>query len=354
MNNRNLPAILRTRFQHHWAALKTYSQRPMVRFVALGLLAFAVLQKDFSFSISFGQPSMPAATAAATFVPSGYYSQPMPEATPARYIAPPADEPTAPTPAKKKTAPAAAAAAKPAALPSSTEKLWWENARDFSQTMPASPRPINAAPSSSAAHKSKPSNAPLDYLNLANPATAVSSALSDAEKQKAAALSNLGFLFGDKQAAPAAASARSQTVARYIATYLPIAQAEAREYNIPVSITLAQGLLESNAGDSKLASRDNNHFGIKCKSKCIGCRCANYTDDSRYDMFRIFSSAAESFREHSLLLTGERYKHLLLLPRTDYRNWAHGLKAAGYATDPKYGEKLINIIESLQLYRYDQ
>lgn len=303
---------------------------------------------------------MPATTAAATLVPtSGYYSQPAPTPTPARYIAPePEAAPESKPSSKKKAAPAAKV---PAVAPA--ERLWWENARDFSQTMPAAPRPVNAAPSAAASKSPKStaaaSSSPLDYLNLANPATAVSSALTDAEKQKAASFSNLGFLlnpgFADKHGiAPNIVATKNQTVARYIATYLPIAQEEARQYNIPVSITLAQGLLESNAGDSKLASRDNNHFGIKCKSKCIGCRCANYTDDSRYDMFRIFSSAAESFREHSLLLTGERYKHLLLLPRSDYRNWAHGLKAAGYATDPKYGEKLINIIESLQLYRYDQ
>ncbi len=85
----------------------------------------------------------------------------------------------------------------------------------------------------------------------------------------------------------------------------------------------------------------------------MGCRCANYTDDSKYDMFRIFESPWYGFREHSKLLSGKRYKHLLKLPKSDYKNWANGLQAAGYATDKKYGEKLIKIIESLILYAYD-
>ena len=98
---------------------------------------------------------------------------------------------------------------------------------------------------------------------------------------------------------------------------------------------------------------DNNHFGIKCKAECEGCRCANYTDDSKYDMFRVFDTPWYSFREHSKLLNGKRYKHLLQLPKADYVNWAHGLEAAGYATDKEYGEKLVKIIEALELYKLD-
>ena len=140
----------------------------------------------------------------------------------------------------------------------------------------------------------------------------------------------------------------------YILRYKKTAQEEADLYGIPVAITLAQGLLESNAGDSKLARKDNNHFGIKCKSKCIGCRCANYTDDSKYDMFRVFDSAWYSFREHSNLLSSKRYRHLSKLDIKDYKNWAYGLKAAGYATDIRYADKLINIIETFHLYKYDK
>jgi len=142
-------------------------------------------------------------------------------------------------------------------------------------------------------------------------------------------------------------------VRSYVEQYLPVAEAEKRKYGIPVSITLAQGLLESDAGDSRLARESNNHFGIKCRSKCRGCTCRNYSDDDIYDMFRVFDSAWESFREHSVLLTGKRYRHLLKLEPTDYKNWAHGLKKAGYATDKRYAQKLIQIIDFLELDQYD-
>lgn len=140
----------------------------------------------------------------------------------------------------------------------------------------------------------------------------------------------------------------------YVARYLDVAKAEMKEYGIPASITLAQGLLESDAGESTLARQSNNHFGIKCKSRCLGCTCRNYSDDDIYDMFRVFGTPKESFREHSLLLTGERYSRLHKLPPTDYRGWARGLKAAGYATDPRYAEKLIKIVEALDLHQYDK
>lgn len=196
-------------------------------------------------------------------------------------------------------------------------------------------------------------------LNLANEATAVSEALSPEEQAYAAQFSNLGFVMNpdyahQKNIDPKVVAYKQQKCADYIQKYLKIAQEEASLYNIPVAITLAQGLLESNAGDSKLAQKENNHFGIKCTNKCTDCRCANYTDDSRYDMFRVFKSPWFSFREHSKLLQGKRYKHLLELPRTDYRNWAYGLQAAGYATDKKYAEKLVKIIENLNLSAYDE
>lgn len=195
-------------------------------------------------------------------------------------------------------------------------------------------------------------------LNLANAATAVGAALSPAEQEAAAKYSNLGFILNPTYATrkgidPKIVAFKNQKCYDYIELYVSTAQEEAKLYGIPISITLAQGLLESNAGDSKLAKNDNNHFGIKCKSKCVGCRCANYTDDSKYDMFRVFDSAWYSFREHSNLLMGSRYKHLTNLPKTEYKNWAHGLEAAGYATDKQYAEKLIGIIEALQLYKYD-
>lgn len=140
----------------------------------------------------------------------------------------------------------------------------------------------------------------------------------------------------------------------YVRQFSKVAIAEMETYGIPASITLAQGLLESNAGESRLATESNNHFGIKCRRKCKGCTCRNYTDDDVYDMFRVFDSEWDSYREHSKLLMGARYKHLLKLDRTDYRQWAHGLKKAGYATDKRYAQKLIKIIEELRLHRFDE
>lgn len=148
--------------------------------------------------------------------------------------------------------------------------------------------------------------------------------------------------------------AKLQVCKNYVERYLGIAKAEMKEYGIPVSITLAQGLLESDAGESTLARQSNNHFGIKCKSRCLGCTCRNYSDDDVYDMFRVFNNPQESFREHSLLLMGERYSRLHQLSRTDYKGWARGLKAAGYATDPRYAEKLIKIVEALDLHKHDK
>lgn len=196
-------------------------------------------------------------------------------------------------------------------------------------------------------------------LNLANAATAVGAALSPEEQKAAAQYSNLGFVVNPTYASRKGVDAKIvafklKKCQDYIELYRETAQEEAELYGVPVAITLAQGLLESNVGDSKLARNDNNHFGIKCKAKCVGCRCANYTDDSKYDMFRVFDSAWYSFREHSKLLENARYRHLKKLPRTDYVNWAHGLEAAGYATDKQYGEKLIKIIKGLNLDRFDK
>lgn len=197
-----------------------------------------------------------------------------------------------------------------------------------------------------------------DELNLANAATAVGDALTVEQQAAAAQYSNLGFIVNPSYAIqkgvdPKIVAFKLQKCQNYIAQFQQTAFEEAKLYGIPIAITLAQGLLESNAGDSKLAKSDNNHFGIKCKPKCIGCRCANYTDDSKYDMFRVFDTPWYSFREHSKLLNGNRYKHLKQLSRSDYKNWARGLQAAGYATDKHYAEKLIKIIEGLQLQRLD-
>ena len=141
----------------------------------------------------------------------------------------------------------------------------------------------------------------------------------------------------------------------YLATYAPLAIAEMHRSGIPASITLAQALLESNVGQSTLATRNRNHFGIKCFSRtCKKGHCSNFSDDSHKDFFRIYPDVATSFRAHSAFLRrGKRYRSLFDLPVADYKAWAHGLKKAGYATDKRYAEKLIRLIEELGLDRYD-
>lgn len=139
----------------------------------------------------------------------------------------------------------------------------------------------------------------------------------------------------------------------YIVKYSGMAMEQMKQYGIPASITLAQGLLESDAGRSSLATKCNNHFGIKCHSDWNG-RKMYHDDDERHECFRCYRSADESFRDHSLfLVNGARYKSLFKLSVTDYKGWAKGLKAAGYATSPTYATKLIEIIERYGLDRYD-
>ena len=141
--------------------------------------------------------------------------------------------------------------------------------------------------------------------------------------------------------------------ANYIARYGNLAVDQMKKYGIPASITLAQGLLESDAGRSTLAVKCNNHFGIKCHSDWTG-RKMYHDDDARQECFRCYSDADDSFRDHSLfLVNGSRYQSLFKLSVTDYKGWAKGLKAAGYATSPTYADKLIEIIERYGLDRYD-
>ncbi len=154
--------------------------------------------------------------------------------------------------------------------------------------------------------------------------------------------------------APASEAEKTKLQEAYIKRYAAVAQEEMSRYGIPASITLAQGLLESNAGLSPLASSANNHFGIKCFSRhCFKGHCRNYSDDSHKDFFRVYANAWESFRAHSLFLQKPRYQALFRLRKRDYRGWAHGLTKAGYATDPGYGDKLIRMIERFELHRYD-
>lgn len=138
----------------------------------------------------------------------------------------------------------------------------------------------------------------------------------------------------------------------YIEQYSPVAVEQMQAYGIPASITLAQGILESRAGQSSLAVTGNNHFGIKCHKEWNGASMLR-NDDAPDECFRVYDSAAESFRDHSLFLRRKRYAELFDLPLTDYNGWARGLKRCGYATDPNYADRLISIIELYSLYTFD-
>lgn len=139
----------------------------------------------------------------------------------------------------------------------------------------------------------------------------------------------------------------------YINEYKNVAISEMEQFGIPASITLAQGILESGAGTAELAREANNHFGIKCHSTWTGDRMY-HDDDEKQECFRKYENAAESFRDHSKFLNErERYKSLFDLKKDDYKGWAKGLKAAGYATDPHYADRLIELIEKYDLSQYD-
>lgn len=143
------------------------------------------------------------------------------------------------------------------------------------------------------------------------------------------------------------------TTKTYIDTYKLIAQEEMRLYKIPASITIAQGILESGSGKGRLSIEANNHFGIKCHN-WTGAKIY-HDDDEDQECFRKYNNAKYSFRDHSLFLTGrKRYEALFKLKQNDYKGWAKGLQQAGYATDTKYPEKLISLIERYELYKLDR
>lgn len=138
----------------------------------------------------------------------------------------------------------------------------------------------------------------------------------------------------------------------YIAQYKDIAIKEMNEYGIPASIKLAQALLESGNGNSTLARQANNHFGIKCASGWTGKRILK-DDDEVDDCFRVYRHPEESYRDHSEFLLRKRYANLFELDKNDYKSWAKGLKSAGYATNPKYADLLVSLIERYRLFQYD-
>ena len=149
------------------------------------------------------------------------------------------------------------------------------------------------------------------------------------------------------------AQTRNKQYEDYIKKYRELAVEEMKKYHIPASITLAQGLLESGAGQSTLARKSNNHFGIKCGSDWTG-KTVSHDDDARGECFRAYKHPKESYEDHSKFLAGRpRYASLFKLNITDYKGWARGLKKAGYATNPRYADQLIGIIELYGLHQYD-
>ena len=139
---------------------------------------------------------------------------------------------------------------------------------------------------------------------------------------------------------------------QYIDQYKDMAIEQMHRWKVPASITLAQGLFESGAGQSDLARRSNNHFGIKCHG--WKGRTTYKDDDARNECFRAYDSAFDSFEDHSRFLSsGQRYRGLFKLKITDYKGWARGLKSAGYATNPQYANRLIELIQLYKLYKYD-
>ena len=147
----------------------------------------------------------------------------------------------------------------------------------------------------------------------------------------------------------------SQTLTNdYINDYKDLAVEEMKLYNIPASIILSQGILESSNGESMLATKANNHFGIKCHSSWQGDRVF-HDDDEKGECFRKYNNVEDSYRDHSLFLANSsRYSFLFDIPIQNYKSWAKGLKKAGYATNPKYSKLLINIIKRYNLDQYDK
>ncbi len=149
-------------------------------------------------------------------------------------------------------------------------------------------------------------------------------------------------------------AAERQTREEYVEKYKAIAIAHMERYGIPASITMAQGILESDSGNSHLSKSSNNHFGIKCKKSWTGDK-VYHDDDAKGECFRAYPSVEASYQDHADFLDqSPRYDSLFIYQSDDYRSWARGLKAAGYATTPDYAERLVKIIESMKLYLLDK
>lgn len=165
---------------------------------------------------------------------------------------------------------------------------------------------------------------------------------------------SLGILFSLSIMVMFGKTTDKMTVEQYVNKYKDLAIKEMKRTGIPASITMAQAILESGTGNSTLARKSNNHFGIKCHNDWKGKK-VYHDDDKRHECFRKYKTVYDSYRDHSTFLTEKsRYASLFKLKPTDYKGWAHGLKKAGYATDPRYAHRLIKIIEDYKLYQLDR
>lgn len=178
---------------------------------------------------------------------------------------------------------------------------------------------------------------------------------TDTKQSKSQIDSNQKNKNGDEIQLEATSNVRTyeEEIKLYVANFNEIAKNNMKTHGIPASIILAQGILESGAGKGKLAQSANNHFGIKCHKGWTG-DSVKHDDDAEQECFRKYAQASESYKDHSIFLTTRtRYANLFKLDKGDYQSWARGLKAAGYATDVKYPDKLIGLIERFELYKYD-
>ena len=178
---------------------------------------------------------------------------------------------------------------------------------------------------------------------------------TDTKQSKAQIDSNQKSKNGDEIELQATSNVKTyeEEIKLYVASFHEIAKNSMKTHGIPASIILAQGILESGAGKGKLAQSANNHFGIKCHTGWTG-DSVKHDDDTEQECFRKYTQPSESYKDHSLFLTSRsRYATLFKLDKGDYQSWARGLKAAGYATDVKYPDKLIGLIERFELYKYD-
>jgi flagellum-specific peptidoglycan hydrolase FlgJ len=163
---------------------------------------------------------------------------------------------------------------------------------------------------------------------------------------------NVSIFTAPEKAKPEVVKSKQDKCWDYVRRFVQVAKTEREKFGIPVSITLAQGLLESDAGESRLTRSANNHFGIKTFNTRVPHVVLK--DDSPTDKFKKYNTAWESYRDHSLFLMRAHYKDLQFLSKRDYVGWARGLEKAGYATDKMYAEKLIKVIENLKLYQLDE